>query len=124
MKLVRTAALALAAIGGFTLATAPAALADPGPAADDVAPTYICDTDRPTPIVYPPFIHGLGCKASPGAPTEGEVRGPVNVFIIHARFSPAPGLWTCRHATVSAAEGNETVNVLGRFCEHPEERRR
>lgn len=98
------------------LALAPAASATVASAATDGPPTYTCQTDGPAPRLYPPWVHGIDCQASSGAPVSGIARGPLNMIINQPRFTPSGIVWTCEQ--VEVLDGTPgALRVMGRMCQ-------
>jgi hypothetical protein len=86
-------------------------------------PTYTCFTDTPAPHIFPPWVHGIDCVASPGAPTSGPVDGPLKLVIEHPKFSsedPRGARFICDHAQVHEGEA-QNLRVMGMGC-FPEKR--
>jgi hypothetical protein len=104
---------------GLTLGIAAGllALASTAQAATATAgePTYTCRTDTQGNTGFPILIHGVGCRASNGAPTTG-VSGPVKLVIDQPRYHPRVPAWTCRQARIlGSADAMEVVGVDCRY---------
>lgn len=108
-------------VGAAASLFAAAPLTSTASAAD--RPTYTCDHDGPAPLIYPPWVSGIDCVASPGAPTSGPVNEPIKLIIEHPGFSSrgdSEARFNCERAQVR--EDDEGVrSVMGRGC-FPEER--
>jgi hypothetical protein len=107
MRTLTTLALAATAAlltGGPAHATTPA----------DALPAYLCERELPAPHIWPRWIHGGECTPSPGAPTEGHVRGPVFIKFHHPHHST----WRCAEADVRRPDHHphHRVEVFGKNC--------
>ncbi|GLY81482.1 hypothetical protein [Actinoallomurus iriomotensis] len=76
-------------------------------------PTYTCQTDTPGNTGVPILIHGIGCRASGGAPATG-VSGPVKLVIAQPRYHPRVSAWTCRQARALGSAG--ALEVMAVDC--------